>query len=114
MTDTTDEALLRKNNVTRLNVVKKSPEDEARFFAAQKLTMECRHGPFEVDDKLDEVICGTCKARLNPMHVLRRLANEETQWHFSRRRYVDEMRRLAARSRTKCQHCGQITRISAA
>jgi hypothetical protein len=40
------------------------------------------------------------------------LAGEETKWHESFKRYQAEMRRLSERSRTKCQHCGQMTRIS--
>jgi hypothetical protein len=59
-----------------------------------------------------EVECGLCHTRLDPMFVLRILAGEETQWLRARERYIDEMRRLNERSRTKCEHCGGMTRIS--
>lgn len=59
-----------------------------------------------------EVECGLCGTRLDPMFVLRRLANEETQWERTRQSYREEMKRLAERERTKCQHCGKMTRIS--
>lgn len=59
-----------------------------------------------------EVECGLCGTRLDPMFVLRRLANEETQWERTRQNYKEEMKRLNERSRTKCDHCGKMTRIS--
>jgi len=59
-----------------------------------------------------EVECGACGTRLDPMFVLRRLAHEETKWHETRQRYDDEMKRLAERSRTKCEYCDKMTRIS--
>ncbi len=36
----------------------------------------------------------------------------ESQWMRTRAAHQDEMRRLRERSRTKCDHCGKITRIS--
>lgn len=59
-----------------------------------------------------EVECSACGTRLDPMFVLRRLAHEETKWHERRQRYNDEMKRLDERSRTKCEHCNKMTRIS--
>lgn len=59
-----------------------------------------------------EVECGCCHTRIDPMFVLRIMATEETQWSRARERYIDEMRRLHERSRTKCEHCGAMTRIS--
>jgi hypothetical protein len=58
-----------------------------------------------------EVECGHCHARLDPMFVLKLLAREENKWNEARKRYLDEMKRLDAKSRTKCQHCERMTRI---
>lgn len=69
-------------------------------------------GPYLVDEKLAEVECGTCHAKLNPMHVLAELARQETRYHEYRRTYLEQVERLRKRSRTKCEKCGQITRIS--
>jgi uncharacterized protein YeaO (DUF488 family) len=44
--------------------------------------------------------------------VLRKLAHRETDFHQLAERYHDEMRRLSERSRTRCMHCGKMTRIS--
>lgn len=72
-----------------------------------------RHkGPYLVDEKLAEVECGTCHKLLNPMHVLAELARLETRWHDYRQTYQEQVERLRERSRTKCERCGQMTRIS--
>ena len=72
-----------------------------------------RHrGPYLVDEKLADVECGTCRAKLNPMHVLGELARQETRYHEYRRTYLEQVQRLRQRSRTKCEKCGQMTRIS--
>lgn len=79
------------------------------------LVRACSHGHgFDVDESASEVTCRTCMAKLNPMWVLARLAHQETNYHETEKRYRDEMARLAGRSRTKCQHCHQMTRISRA
>lgn len=59
-----------------------------------------------------EVECGFCHVRLDPMFVLAKLARRESDWHRHRKQHQEEMKRLNARSRTKCQHCGEMTRIS--
>jgi len=74
----------------------------------------CFHGPFIVDSDNAEVTCAKCKEKLNPMLVLHRLAVKETQYHATAERYQEEMKRINERSRTKCQHCGKMTRISRA
>jgi hypothetical protein len=59
-----------------------------------------------------EVECSLCNARIDPMFVLRILAIEENHWQETRKHYQDEMARLNERTRTKCQNCGKMTRIS--
>jgi len=66
---------------------------------------------YVIRDGETEVECGECGTKLDPMWVLTRMAREETQWGRTRLHYIEEMRRLNERSRTKCQHCGQMTRI---
>lgn len=75
---------------------------------------KCTHwkGPFEVDVDGGKCKCLSCDAEVSPMFVLESLMRKESQWMQAHDRYHDEMARLAARTRTKCTHCGQITRIS--
>ncbi|MFP4891245.1 hypothetical protein [Paraburkholderia sp. EG304] len=76
---------------------------------------QCWHGQgYLVDDKLAEVTCAACGEKLNPLWVLTQLAYRENRFHELHERYQDELARLAERERTKCQHCGNMTRISRA
>jgi ribosomal protein S27E len=98
-----------RSNVTPLPVRFKSAPPDAPFLKVE--SHKCYHGPFVVNTELAHVACEKCGEKLNPLYVLGRLANQERQWHESFVRYQDEMKRLAERSRTKCQHCGKMTRI---
>ncbi len=71
-----------------------------------------REAQYLIREGETEVECGLCETKLDPMFVLRILAGEESQWVRNRERYLDEMKRLSGRSKTTCQHCGQMTRIS--
>lgn len=61
-----------------------------------------------------EVECSNCEKKLDPMWVLTKIANKESQWNRSRERYLDEMKRLKERSKTRCLKCGYMTPISKA
>lgn len=75
--------------------------------------LKCRHrGGFTVDVDGGKCTCNDCNEDVSPMFVLERLMNLESQWMRTRAAYADEMKRLSERARTKCEHCGQITRIS--
>jgi hypothetical protein len=75
---------------------------------------QCAHRRFTIVAKLAQVTCSDCKERMDPMYALIQLVRQETSYHELHARYQDEMQRLAERSKTKCQHCGQITKISKA
>lgn len=98
-----------KDNVIDIPV-KFKLRDDSKFLIVKR--DRCLHANFLVDDKKQEVECGQCGEKLNPMYVLHRLAIEENKWHKHHDRYKEEMQRLEERSKTKCQHCKQMTRIS--
>ncbi|MGF6792750.1 hypothetical protein [Paraburkholderia sp. 35.1] len=76
-------------------------------------TGQCWHGHgFIVDEQLADVTCAACGGKLNPLWVLAQLANRENRFHELHAPYQDELARLAERQRTKCERCGQMTRIS--
>ena len=111
-------------NVTPIPIKFKAPPcDDAPMLKVVNWDGKCNHRYAMRDDRMvhasyqiregeTEVECSLCQTRLDPMFVLRALATEEMQWHRSRARYIDEMKRLKERSRTKCLHCGQMTEIS--
>lgn len=72
---------------------------------------KCRHVHLAVDEDLAEVECADCGAKLNAIAVLARLAREESRFEQRRLAMVAEREKLEAKSRTKCQHCGQMTHV---
>lgn len=103
------------NNVTPLGVrFKKAEEDRVLLLGweVHSPAEKCFHSRFIIDPELEQVECAKCHERLNPMWVLQHLATTDIQFRESRKRYMEEMRRIDERSRTKCEHCGQMTRIS--
>lgn len=103
------------DNVKRLPVRFKHPMPDDRSlvrpYEVGKHT-KCSHAHFIVDDAKAEVECGACGERLNPVWVLAQLCSADSRFHQARARYVDETKRLNERTRTKCDHCGQMTSIS--
>ena len=71
----------------------------------------CRHSNFLVDSSLQEVECGKCGAKLNPMYVIERMANKESM----SRNAIEELSAIVEKTkdklRCKCQHCHKMTRI---
>jgi Zn finger protein HypA/HybF involved in hydrogenase expression len=103
------------DNITKLPVRFKNPAPEERtllrpFEVARH--GQCLHDRYIVDDKKAEVECATCGERLNPMWVLAQLCSKDARIHAAQKRYAEEMERLAEREKTKCHHCGKMTRIS--
>jgi len=73
---------------------------------------ECQHARLMVDERHALVECLACGEKLNPISVLTRVAREESRLGA----LIDSYRTARAdwekRQRTKCQHCGRMTRIS--
>jgi hypothetical protein len=105
------------DTVRRLPVRFKSPVPEERTLVVPYeigRPPKCGHfmTSFIVDPAAAEVECARCGEKLNPMWVLAKLATEDRRMAESQARYQEEQKRLAERTRTKCDHCGKMTRIS--
>jgi hypothetical protein len=111
------------DEVTRLPIKFKAPPTGERTLELVCGGGVCNHSftidggkvkqvTYLIDEAAAEVECGACKAKLNPTWVLARLAREETKYHETAMSYQEEMRRLSERSRTRCDHCAKMTRIS--
>jgi Zn finger protein HypA/HybF involved in hydrogenase expression len=99
-------------NIAQLPVKYKRPVEGERFLAPVAHGTCSHWGPFEIDIKGDKCRCLKCGEPVGAMYVLERLMHQESQWMQTMARYQDEMKRLDERQRTKCQHCGQMTRVS--
>jgi hypothetical protein len=105
------------DNVTKLPVRFKNPLPEDRTLVMLHEVDKpgtCSHlfCTYIVEQSAADVECGKCGAKLNPMWVLVHLAVNDRRYEESQKRHQEEMKRLAERSRTKCEHCRQMTRIS--
>lgn len=100
-------------DVLKLPVKRNEPPDGSLMLVPPPFE-KCRHfnGPFEVDEDAGDCKCLKCGEKVTAIFVLKQLMRQESQWMRTRAAYQDEMKRLKERERTKCQHCGQMTRIS--
>jgi hypothetical protein len=108
---------MNEDNITKLPVRFKNALPEERSLVMLHETGKtglCSHlfCTYIVDQAAAEVECGKCGEKLNPMWVLVHLAVNDRRYDESQKRYQEEMRRISERSRTKCCHCGKMTRIS--
>lgn len=110
--------MIIKDNITDIGVQFKEPLDgeERSLIRPHEVAKSggCSHlfVTYIVDEALATVECGQCGEKLSPTWVLQKLANNESHNARIREKYQDEMKRLKERSRTKCDHCGNMTRIS--
>lgn len=88
------------------------PPERTLFMPWEVQSKPCHHQAFVIDHEKSEVECKDCKAKLNPMWVLQQLAARDHRFQAAHLRYHEEMKRLDERTRTKCQHCGKLTRVS--
>jgi uncharacterized Zn finger protein len=73
---------------------------------------ECNHLNIVVDEKLWYIECADCGEHLDPVHYLVRLANNEAIAHFKYQQLEHLSRKIQAKNKCKCEHCGKITKIS--
>ncbi|WCH25215.1 hypothetical protein [Aeromonas salmonicida] len=77
-----------------------------------RFARDCRHNKFIYDETLGYVECGICGEHLNPMWVIEQFTNKESRVV----RYLEQLNRLVdetrAKTKCKCQHCGQMTDIA--
>lgn len=101
-------------DVLKLPVKKAEPPSDERMLQPVPYIGRCTHWntTFEVDVDAGDCKCLGCKQRVTAIFVLEKLMQEESRWLRTRAAYQDEMKRLRERERTKCQHCGEMTRIS--
>lgn len=103
------------DNVTRFPIrPKRQPKEERTLVVPFEVSRadRCSHPRFIIDEAMAEVECAVCSERLNPIWVLSQLAREDRRMEKVRKSMAEEHARLDERCRTKCQHCGQMTRIS--
>jgi hypothetical protein len=95
------------NDVIDFKSKKRLPEN-----VINKITRECYHGSFLVDESKNHVECAKCKAILNPMWVLIELAQNESRNRWKLQKLKEEIISNEQKMNCKCDKCGKMTRIS--
>ncbi len=97
----------------------KLPENTADVISLSKKRFElkgCQHKKILIDRDLSFVKCRECNEKLNPVMVLARFAEEENNLLHQLRndavKFNNISQKLDEKQRTKCDHCGRITRVN--
>lgn len=72
---------------------------------------DCAHKRIAVSELHSMVTCQDCGEKLNPISVLLRYAREESRLVMRIKENQAIVEKLQAKVRTKCEHCGQMTRV---
>jgi hypothetical protein len=96
-------------NVTKLPVRKKSEGHPVEL--VQKSFSECQHMRVAVDPELAELFCRDCKAKLNPIQYIVRIAQQFTNWEYEHERIKQARAQLEERKQCRCTKCGEMTDI---
>lgn len=102
------------DNIKPLPVRFKKPPGAEDPMLKLVVTGGCNHlgTSYAIREGETEVECVNCGTKLDPMFVLKQLALKESTWNRVRRQYIEDMKRLNERMRTKCESCGHMTRIT--
>lgn len=101
-----------RNKVTALPV---TPRLEAGdLMLVPPPATKCSHtlASFTVDLQAGKCWCRDCGEEVSPLFVLHELMQKESRWSRAREQHRRDLERLEKRSRTQCDHCGKMTRIS--
>lgn len=99
------------DKISPIGIKFKNPTD-AKMFTVVPSYDGCLEHAYVIDQRAGTIECSQCKKSFDPMWALADLARKESRWMETHDRYKEEMKRLAEREKTTCQHCKQMTRIS--
>jgi hypothetical protein len=71
----------------------------------------CKHLRAVVDEKLAQLECADCSAKLNPIEFLITMANQLTVWEHAQQSIAKARAELEERKRCRCTKCGEWTEI---
>ena len=99
------------DNIVKFTKKYVAPQTTERFLTVVH-SYKCIHGNYIVDPDKAEVECGKCHERLNPIKVLVELAHKECKYHDYHKRFIEQSKKMDERTRVKCSHCGQFTKVN--
>lgn len=79
----------------------------------RRFSGKCSHSRLEVCEELEQVTCKDCGERLNPFFAITKMMRLSSKWREQRARAEMELAAAKKKSRTKCQRCGEMTKVNA-
>lgn len=77
----------------------------------RKIRKTCSHMNVKIDEARTEVECATCGLLIHPVWWIGQLVEHWALFQRQQKAWEEAAARYEAKSRTKCQHCGKITRV---
>lgn len=71
----------------------------------------CQHWRAVVDQKLAELTCADCQAKLNPIEFLANMCKQLSTWDYAQQQIAKARAELEERKRCRCTKCGEMTVI---
>lgn len=89
-------------------------KDKRKYVSLEKYRRgpnECQHRIAIVDEEKAEIECSECGEKLDPIKYLAKLADREGRMYAAMVQLRRDYEKVKEKTRCKCQHCGQMTRI---
>ena len=86
-------------------------ENIISFEQKKKDYQSCQHANVLIDEELSYIECAECGKELNPIKYLAGLAKREKSIEYRLESLRSQEVKIKDRIRTKCNHCGKMTRI---
>lgn len=86
-------------------------KDHSKVLTVAHAFVGCQHRRAVVDQKLAELECADCGAKLNPIQFLVTMANQLTTWEYAQQSVAKARKELEERKRCRCTKCGEWTEI---
>jgi hypothetical protein len=96
------------DNITKLPIRAKGPRKALEIVHKYG---GCQHLNALVDEKLAELECADCGAKLNPISFLMTMANQLTTWEYAKQSLAKARAEMDERKRCRCTKCGEWTEI---
>lgn len=86
-------------------------KDHSKVLTVTHAFAGCQHLRAIIDQKLAELTCADCGAKLNAIQFLVTMANQLTTWEYAQQSLAKARAEMDERKRCRCTKCGEWTEI---
>lgn len=77
----------------------------------RKISSNCQHTKFIIDERMEQVECADCNLKMSPIYVLKYLANNIRLFERKKESAIQQIKIAEEKTRFKCDHCQKFTRL---